>query len=53
LRGELPEALVQIDLTRLQEPHQPGHIAQQPGDGDLVEQRHISIDNTCEPVDHR
>jgi hypothetical protein len=37
----------------LQEPLQPSHITQQPGHTDLVEQRHISIDNTCEPVDHR
>jgi hypothetical protein len=49
----LPQPLVQIDLTRLQEPHQPRYITQQPGHTDLVEQQHISIDHPPEPVDHR
>jgi hypothetical protein len=53
LRGELPQPLVQIDLTRLQEPHQPGHITQQPGHSHLVEQPHIRTSNPHEPVDHQ
>jgi hypothetical protein len=53
LRGQLPQPLVQIDFTRLQEPHQASHITQQPGDPDLVEQPHIRASNPSESVDHR
>jgi hypothetical protein len=50
---ELAQPLIQIDLTRLQEPHQPGNITQQPGHPDLVEQPHIRVSDPREPVDHR
>jgi hypothetical protein len=53
LNRQLPQPLVQIDLTRLQEPHQARHITQQPGHTDLIQHRDISVDHPDEPVDHR